>query len=79
MCQSSAALPTFPTLGIYSALCHEDLNFKKGVLQLEGAQTGNKKGEGGKGQEVSVLCRGVGVVSCRRSLVQELCLLADIL
>lgn len=35
VCRSSAALPTFPTLGIYSALCHENLNFKRGILQLE--------------------------------------------
>lgn len=74
-------LPTFffPSLGIYSALCHENLNFKRGILQLEGAQ--DKKGEGGKGQEVSVLCRGVGMVSCRRSPVQERCegLVTDIL
>lgn len=46
VCRSSAALPTFPTLGIYSALCHENLNFKRGILQLERARAGNKREEG---------------------------------
>lgn len=41
-----APLPTFSALRIYSAWCHENLNFKRGFLQLERAQAGNEKGEG---------------------------------
>ena len=43
--RSAADLSTF-TVGIYSALCNENLHFKRAILQLEWTRAANERGEG---------------------------------